>query len=91
MPLDTSRREAYAQIQDDEYLAAGNPPYSTWVGRTIFLHSLKDVVLCLIDSDDRCWGFDGEKLALHLTTIDFLTLDREFFKLGSAHCLKPSP
>lgn len=35
-----SGREAYAQIQDDEYLAAGKPPYSTWVGRTIFLHSL---------------------------------------------------
>ncbi len=35
-----SGREAYAQIQDAEYLAAGKPPYSTWVGRTIFLHSL---------------------------------------------------
>jgi Protein of unknown function (DUF499) len=35
-----SGREAYAQIQDAEYLAAGKPPYSSWVGRTIFLHSL---------------------------------------------------
>ncbi len=33
-------REAYAQIQDDEWLAAGKPPFSTWVARTIFLHSL---------------------------------------------------
>jgi hypothetical protein len=33
-------REAYAQVQDQEWLAAGKPPFSTWVGRTIFLHSL---------------------------------------------------
>jgi hypothetical protein len=33
-------REAYAQIQDDEWLAAGKPPFSSWVARAIFLHSL---------------------------------------------------
>ena len=33
-------REAYAQVHDGEWLAAGKPPFSTWVGRTIFLHSL---------------------------------------------------
>jgi len=33
-------REAHAQLQDQEWLAAGKPPFSTWVGRTIFLHSL---------------------------------------------------
>ena len=33
-------REAYAQVHDQEWLAAGKPPFSTWVGRTIFLHSL---------------------------------------------------
>lgn len=33
-------REAYAQIQDREWLAAGKAPFSSWVGRTIFLHSL---------------------------------------------------
>lgn len=33
-------REAHAQVQDREWLAAGKPPFSTWVGRTIFLHSL---------------------------------------------------
>jgi Protein of unknown function (DUF499) len=33
-------REAYAQLQDREWLAAGKAPFSTWVGRTIFLHSL---------------------------------------------------
>ncbi|MES1024903.1 DUF499 domain-containing protein [Gloeocapsa sp. BRSZ] len=33
-------REAQAQVQDREWLAAGKPPFSTWVSRTIFLHSL---------------------------------------------------
>ncbi|MEG3925305.1 DUF499 domain-containing protein [Microcoleus sp. T3_D1] len=33
-------RPAYAQLQDGEWIAAGKPPFSTWVSRTIFLHSL---------------------------------------------------
>lgn len=33
-------RLAHAQVQDQESLAAAKPPFSTWVGRTIFLHSL---------------------------------------------------
>jgi hypothetical protein len=33
-------REAHAQLQDQEWRAAGKPPFSTWVGRTIFLHSI---------------------------------------------------
>jgi hypothetical protein len=33
-------REAHAQLQDQEWLSAGKPPFSTWVGRTTFLHSL---------------------------------------------------
>ena len=33
-------RAAHAQVQDREWLAAGKPPFSTWVSRTIFLHSL---------------------------------------------------
>lgn len=33
-------KEAHAQIQDGEWLVAGKPPFSSWVGRTIFLHSL---------------------------------------------------
>lgn len=33
-------REAQAQVQDREWLAALKPPFSTWIGRTIFLHSL---------------------------------------------------
>ena len=33
-------REAYAQVHDSEWVAAGKPPFSTWVARTIFLHSL---------------------------------------------------
>ncbi|MDB9512847.1 DUF499 domain-containing protein [Kamptonema animale CS-326] len=33
-------REAYAQVQDQQWLVAGKPPFSTWVAATIFLHSL---------------------------------------------------
>lgn len=33
-------RPAYAQVQDEEWQVAGKPPFSTWVTRTIFLHSL---------------------------------------------------
>lgn len=33
-------REAYAQVQDSQWLLAGKPPFSSWVARTIFLHSL---------------------------------------------------
>ena len=36
----TSGREAYAQVQDQQWVVAGKPPFSTWVARTIFLHSL---------------------------------------------------
>jgi len=36
----TNGREAHAQLQDQEWQAAGKPPFSSWVGRTIFLHSL---------------------------------------------------
>ncbi|WP_446342719.1 ATP-binding protein [Coleofasciculus chthonoplastes] len=35
-----SGREAYAQVQDQQWVVAGKPPFSTWVARTIFLHSL---------------------------------------------------
>lgn len=33
-------REAYAQVQDQQWLIANKPRFSTWVARTIFLHSL---------------------------------------------------
>jgi hypothetical protein len=33
-------RPAYAQVQDEQWLVAGKPPFTTWVARTIFLHSL---------------------------------------------------
>ncbi|MBW4489397.1 MAG: DUF499 domain-containing protein [Trichocoleus desertorum ATA4-8-CV12] len=33
-------REGHAQVNDREWLAAGKPPFSSWLGRTIFLHSL---------------------------------------------------
>ncbi|WP_072619184.1 ATP-binding protein [Spirulina major] len=33
-------RAAYAQVQDEQWVVAGKPPFTTWVARTIFLHSL---------------------------------------------------
>ena len=33
-------REAHSQIQDREWNAAGKPPFTSWVARTIFLNSL---------------------------------------------------
>jgi hypothetical protein len=33
-------REAHAQIHDQEWVSAGKPPFSSWVGRTVFVHSL---------------------------------------------------
>lgn len=36
----TEGRSAYAQIQDQDWVAAGKPPFSTWVARTIFVNSL---------------------------------------------------
>lgn len=38
-------REAHAQLQDQDWLAAGKPPFSTWIGRTIFLHSINQGVV----------------------------------------------
>ncbi|NEP85621.1 MAG: ATP-binding protein [Okeania sp. SIO2C2] len=36
----TDGRKAYAQVQDENWIAAGKPPFTTWTARTIFLHSL---------------------------------------------------
>ncbi|NJM00138.1 MAG: DUF499 domain-containing protein, partial [Synechococcaceae cyanobacterium SM2_3_2] len=33
-------KQAHAQVQDSEWQVADKPPFSSWVGRTIFLHSL---------------------------------------------------
>jgi hypothetical protein len=33
-------RKAYSQVQDEEWLLSGKPPFSSWISRTIFLHSL---------------------------------------------------
>lgn len=38
-------REAHAQIQDGEWEAAGKPAFSSWVARTIFLHSINQGVV----------------------------------------------
>ena len=38
-------REAHAQSQDQEWIAAGKPPFSTWIGRTIFLHSINQGIV----------------------------------------------
>ncbi|MBT9313800.1 ATP-binding protein [Leptothoe kymatousa] len=35
-----SGREAHCQLQDQDWIAAGKPAFSSWVARTIFLHSL---------------------------------------------------
>jgi len=35
-----SGRKAYAQSQDEQWLAADKPPFTSWIARTIFLHSL---------------------------------------------------
>ncbi|NET10937.1 MAG: ATP-binding protein, partial [Symploca sp. SIO2B6] len=35
-----SGREAHCQIQDQDWLTAGKPIFSSWVARTVFLHSL---------------------------------------------------
>jgi len=35
-----SGRQAYAQSQDEQWRIADKPPFSSWVARTIFLHSL---------------------------------------------------
>lgn len=40
-----SGREAHAQLQDQDWMAAGKPPFSTWIGRTIFLHSINQGVV----------------------------------------------
>ncbi|MFP4693908.1 MAG: ATP-binding protein [Halothece sp.] len=36
----SSGRQAYAQSQDEQWRIADKPPFSSWVARTIFLHSL---------------------------------------------------
>ncbi|GAP99684.1 ATP-binding protein [Leptolyngbya sp. NIES-2104] len=41
----SSGREAHAQLQDQDWIAAGKPPFSTWIGRTIFLHSINQGVV----------------------------------------------
>jgi Protein of unknown function (DUF499) len=38
-------REAHAQAQDQEWIAAGKPTFSTWIGRTIFLHSINQGIV----------------------------------------------
>ncbi|MEA5574446.1 ATP-binding protein [Calothrix sp. UHCC 0171] len=38
-------REAHAQLQDGEWTAAGKPTFSTWVARTIFLHSINQGIV----------------------------------------------
>ena len=36
----TDGRKAYAQVQDENWIVAGKPHFTTWTARTIFLHSL---------------------------------------------------
>jgi hypothetical protein len=46
-------REAHAQLQDAEWIAAGKPPFSTWVARTIFLHSITQGLEFRLKASDR--------------------------------------
>ncbi|WP_375496004.1 ATP-binding protein [uncultured Nostoc sp.] len=52
-------REAHAQLQDAVWIAAGKPPFSTWVARTIFLHSI---------TQGRSAGISRAELNLSLLT-----------------------
>ncbi len=38
--FNTDGKLAHAQLYDQEWQAAGKPPFATWVARTIFLHSI---------------------------------------------------
>lgn len=44
--------QAHAQIQDQEWRDAGKPPFSSWVARTIFLHSLTQGITAGIRRSD---------------------------------------
>ncbi len=69
-------RKAYAQVQDKEWLAAGKPPFSTWVARTIFLHSLTQGISS---------GIRRAELNLSLLTpgLEIGFVDRALQQLGS--------
>lgn len=69
-------RKAYAQVQDEEWLAAGKPPFSTWVTRTIFLHSLTQGISS---------GIRRAELNLSLLTpgLEIGFVDRALQQLGS--------
>ncbi|WP_017302292.1 ATP-binding protein [Nodosilinea nodulosa] len=69
-------REAHAQLQDQEWLAAGKPPFSTWVGRTIFLHSLTQGISS---------GIRRTELNLSLLTpgVDISFVDRALERLSN--------
>lgn len=69
-------REAHAQVQDQEWLAAGKPPFSSWVSRTIFLHSL---------NQGSAAGIRRAELNLSLLTpgLEISFIDRAIEKLSS--------
>jgi hypothetical protein len=69
-------REAHAQVQDQEWLAAGKPAFSTWIGRTIFLHSINQGIVS---------GIRRAELNLSLITpgVDSGFVDRALEKLST--------
>ncbi len=69
-------REAHAQVQDQEWLAAGKPPFSSWVGRTIFLHSLTQGVTSGIRRADL-------NLSLLTPGLEISFADRALERLGA--------
>ncbi|TVQ23326.1 MAG: ATP-binding protein [Leptolyngbya sp. DLM2.Bin15] len=68
-------REAHAQLQDQEWQSAGKPPFSSWVGRTIFLHSLTQGISS---------GIRRAELNLSLLTpgVDISFIDRALERLS---------
>jgi len=69
-------REAHAQLQDRDWQIADKPPFSSWVGRTIFLHSLTQGISS---------GIRRTELNLSLLTpgIDIGFIDRALDKLSA--------
>ena len=69
-------REAHAQVQDREWVAAGKQPFSSWVSRTIFLHSLNQGIAA---------GISRAELNLSLLTpgLEISFIDRALEQLSA--------
>ncbi|MEB3273870.1 MAG: DUF499 domain-containing protein, partial [Prochlorothrix sp.] len=87
-------RSAYAQVHDQDWIAAGQPPFSSWVARTIFLNSLTqgttagirrselNLALLMPKMDS---GFGDRALERLVKVAWYLDLDLVTTIAGSAH------